>query len=117
MTGRPPGTNPPNEGEERDPQAMAGEAYPLLKRAVGSILKGNDEARSAYEAVLARGASEEEAREEIARVLLATMFHIGSQSEMLQSAGGGTVLRQEAFARLAAGETAKQIFESADDDS
>ncbi len=74
------------EGEV-DPQAMAGEAYPLLKQAVVSILKGSDEARSAYEALLSRGLSEEDAREEIARVLLATMFHVGAQSEMLESAG------------------------------
>ncbi len=96
---------------EVDPQAMAGEAYPLLKQAVVSILKGSDEARSAYEALLSRGLSEEQAREEIARVLLATMFHVGAQSERLERAGGGTDLRKEAFARLAAGETARQIFE------
>ncbi len=99
-----------------DPQAMAGEAYPLLKQAVVSILKGSDEARSAYAALLARGLSEERAREEIARVLLATMFHVGAQSEMLESAGGGTGLREEAFRRLAAGETARQIFEAPDDE-
>jgi len=100
-------------GQERevDPQAMAGEAYPLLKQAVGSILKGSDEARAAYEALLERDFSDEEAREEIARVLLATMFHVGAQSEMLERAGGGTDLRREAFARLAAGETAREIFE------
>jgi len=102
---------------EVDPQAMAGEAYPLLKQAVVSILKGSDEARSAYEALLSRGLSEEQAREEIARVLLATMFHVGAQSEMLERAGGGTDLRKEAFARLAAGETARQIFEVPDDES
>ncbi len=97
---------------EVDPQDMAGEAYPLLKQAVGSILKGSNEARSAYAALLARGLSEEQAHEEIARVLLATMFHVGAQSEMLERAGGGAVLRKEAFARLAAGETARQIFEA-----
>jgi hypothetical protein len=91
---------------------MAGEAYPLLRNAVGSILKGNDEARSAYGAMLARGLSEEQAREEIARVLLATMFHVGAQSERLQSAGGGAGLRRQAFSRLAAGETAREVFES-----
>jgi len=102
-------------GHERgaDLQDMAGEAYPLLKQAVGSILKGSDDARSAYAALLARGFSEELAREEIARVLLATMFHVGAQSEMLESAGGGTGLRKEAFRRLTAGETARQIFEGA----
>ena len=97
---------------EVDPQDMAGEAYPLLKQAVGAILKGSNEARAAYEALVTRGLAEEQAREEIARVLLATMFHVGAQSEMLESAGGGTGLRKQAFARLAAGETARQIFES-----
>lgn len=91
---------------------MAGEAYPLLKQAVGSILRGSEEARTAYEALLARGLAEEEAREEIARVLIATMFHVGARSEMLEKAGGGAGLRREAFARLAAGETARQIFEA-----
>ena len=91
---------------------MAGAAYPLLRQAVGSILNGSDEARSAYDALLARGLSEEKAREEIARVLLAAMFHVGARSEMLEQAGGGAGLRKEAFARLAAGETARQIFEA-----
>jgi len=91
---------------------MAREAYPLLKQAVGSILKGSDEAREAYEALLERGVPEAEAREEIARVLLAAMFHVGAQSEMLEKAGGGAALRRMAFARLAAGETARQIFEN-----
>ena len=98
-------------GQDRDPQAMSAEAYPLLKQAVGSILRGSDEARSAYDALLARGLPEEQAREEIARVLLATMFHVGAQSEMLERSGGGAALRREAFARLAAGDTARQIFE------
>jgi hypothetical protein len=103
---------PRNAGvPDADPETVAAKAYPLLKNAVGSILKGNDEARSAYEAMLARGLSEEEAREEIARVLLATMFHIGAQSETLEQAGGGAGLRKEAFARLVAGETARKIFE------
>ena len=96
---------------EKDPEGMATEAYPLLQQAVGSILKGSEEARSAYDALLARGLPEEAAREEIARVLLATMFHVGAQSEMLEKAGGGAGLRKEAFARLATGETARQIFE------
>jgi len=91
---------------------MAGEAYPLLRDAVGSILKGSVEARTAYEALLDRGLEEAEAREEIARVLLATMFHVGAQSERLQSAGGGAGLRRQAFSRLAAGETAREVFES-----
>jgi hypothetical protein len=90
---------------------MAAEAYPLLKDAVGSILKGSVEARVAYEALLARGLAGEEAREEIARVLLATMFHVGARSEMLERAGGGAGLRRDAFARLANGETAREIFE------
>lgn len=94
-----------------DPEEAASEAYPLLKEAVGSILKGSEEARAAYDALLARGLPEDQAREEIARVLLATMFHVGAQSEMLQRAGGGTGLREEAFARLATGETAREIFE------
>jgi len=95
-----------------DPEAMAGEAYPLLKQAVGSIIKGSDEAREAYESLLERGVPDEEAREEIARVLLATMFHVGAQSQMLVNAGGGAALRRRAFARVAAGETARDIFES-----
>jgi hypothetical protein len=102
---------------ERDPQAMAGEAYPLLREAVGSILNGSDEARAAYDSLLSRGVAEEAAREEIARVLLATMFHVGAQSEMLEQAGGGTGLRREAFRRLAEGETARQIFEAQGDES
>ncbi len=95
-----------------DPEKAAAEAYPLLKQAVGSILKGNEPARRAYDALLARGLTEEEAQEEIARVLLATMFHVGARSPMLESAGGGAGLRQEAFSRLVAGETAREIFES-----
>jgi hypothetical protein len=98
-------------GTPVDPEAMASEAYPLLKQAVGSILKGSDEARAAHEALLERGLTEDAAREEIARVLLATMFHVGARSEMLEQAGGGAGLRKEAFARLAAGESARQIFE------
>lgn len=108
-----------DEGSEshRPPPAPAasagtvGEAYALLRPAVGAILKGSDEARDAFEALRARGASEEEAREEIAQVLLAVMFHVGAQSDMLKRAGGGSGLRREALARLAAGETARQIFE------
>ena len=96
---------------EKDPEGMATEAYPLLQQAVGSILRGSEEARSAYDALLARGLPEEAAREEIARVLLATMFHVGAQSELLEKAGGGAGLRKEAFARLAMGETARQNFE------
>ena len=112
MTGRTSNTGPSEDAGERDPAAMAGAAYPLLKQAVGSILNGSDKARSAYDALLSRGLSEDDAREEIARVLLATMFHVGAQSEMLEQAGGGGGLRREAFARLAAGETAREIFEA-----
>ena len=113
MSDRPIGAG--EDAPRLDPEAMAGEAYPLLKEAVGSILKGSEEAREAYEALLARGSSEEEAREEVARVLLATMFHVGAQTEMLEKAGGGAGLRREAFARLAAGETARQIFETGEE--
>lgn len=99
-------------GPPFDPDDMATRAYPLLRQAVTSILKGSPDARSAYEALLARGVPEAEAREEIARVLLATMFHVGAQSEMLEKAGGGAGLRRMAFARLTEGETAREIFES-----
>lgn len=105
-----------NDREEFDPRVMAREAYPLLKEAVGSILNGSAEAREAFGALRSRGLTEDEAREEIARVLLATMFHVGAQSEMLERAGGGADLRKEAFTRLAAGETARQIFEAPADD-
>lgn len=101
-----------NETQTFDPERVAGEAYPLLKQAVGSILRGSEEARAAYEALLERRLSEDEAREEIARVLLATMFHVGARSEMLEQAGGGAGLRRQAFARLAAGETAREVFEA-----
>jgi len=94
-----------------DPEEAGAEAWPLLRQAVGSILKGSEEARAARHAMLARGLSEEEAREEIARVLLATMFHVGARSEMLEESGGGPGLRKQAFARLVAGETAREIFE------
>lgn len=87
------------------------EAYPLLKGAVGPILDRNEEARTAFDAMRERGLSEDAAREEIARVLLAVMFHVGAGSEMLQAAGGGTGLRREAFRRLADGESARDIFE------
>ena len=88
------------------------EAWPLLKGAVEPILARNEEARATFEALTERGLTEEEAREEIARVLLAVMFHVGAGSEMLQRAGGGAGLRSEAFRRLAAGATARQIFEA-----
>ena len=82
----------------------------LLLPAVRSILRQNAEARAAHEAVLERGLGEEEAREEIARVLLAVMYHVGNESERLHRAGGGAGLRAEAFRRLAAGESAEEIF-------
>jgi len=94
-----------------DPEEAGAEAWPLLSQAVGSILRGSEEARAAYEALLASGRTEAEAREEIARVLLATMFHVGARSEMLERSGGGPGLRRQAFARLATGETAREIFE------
>ncbi|MDT8436166.1 MAG: hypothetical protein RRA92_05355 [Gemmatimonadota bacterium] len=107
--------------EERDvrrepatPRTPA-EAWPLLKGAVEPILERNDAARAAFDAMCERGRSAEEAREEIARVLLAVMFHVGAESERLRTAGGGEGLRAEAFRRLADGETAKQIFEPGDD--
>ncbi len=87
------------------------EAYPLLKDAVAPILERNEEARAAFDAMRDRGLSEEEAREEIARVLMAVMFHVGAGSERLSAAGGGNGLRSEAFRRLSEGETARQIFE------
>ncbi len=87
------------------------EAYPLLKGAVGPILDRNEEARAAFDAMLERGLSEDAAREEIARVLLAVMFHVGAGSDMLQAAGGGAGLRREAFRRLVEGESARDIFE------
>jgi len=48
---------------------------------------------------------------EIARVLLAVMFHIGAGSDRLTAAGGGNGLRSEAFRRLGEGETAREIFD------
>lgn len=82
----------------------------LLVEAVGSILRQNPDARSAYEAMVDRGLSEEEAREEVARVLLGVMYHVGGESPRLRAAGGGSGLRRECFRRLAAGETADEIF-------
>lgn len=85
-------------------------AHDLLRPAVGSILRQNPEARSAFEAMTERGRSEEEAREEVARVLLGVMYHVGAESEKLRLAGGGAGLRKECFRRLAEGETAAEIF-------
>lgn len=99
-----------NDDEILTPRTPA-EAYPLLKDAVVPILAKNAEARAAFEAMRERGLSEVEAREEIARVLIAVMFHVGAGSDRLVSAGGGNGLRSEAFRRLAEGETAREIFE------
>jgi len=106
------------ETDSRDPPTprTPAEAWPLLKGAVEPILERNEEARTAFEALRKRGLTEEAAREEIARVLLAVMFHVGAGSEMLARAGGGAGLRSAAFQRLAAGETARQIFESGPDE-
>lgn len=93
----------PGEGE-------AGDASRLLRPAVTSILRQNPEARAAYQALLERGATEEEGREEVARVLMGVMYHVGTESERLRRAGGGAGLRSECFRRLRDGETAEQIF-------
>jgi len=42
------------------------------------------------------------------------MFHVGAHSEILEGAGGGAGLRKQALARLAAGETAREIFEGSE---
>ncbi len=99
-----------HEDDPLTPRTPA-EAYPLLKQAVGPILERNEAARTAFEAMCDRGLSEEEAKEQIAQVLIAVMFHIGAGSERLTSAGGGDGLRRQAFDRLADGETAREIFE------
>lgn len=89
-----------------------GEAYRLVKDAVQAILAQNDEARRAHEAMVERGLDESRAKEEIARVLIAVMYHVGQESDRLEAAGGGSGLRADAFRRLAEGETADEIFES-----
>lgn len=98
-------------GPERG-EADGGEAYRLVKDAVQGILARNDEARRAHEAMRERGLAEDRAKEEIARVLIAVMYHVGQESDRLEAAGGGSELRSEAFRRLADGETADEIFES-----
>ena len=98
------------DDEIRTPRTPA-EAFPLLKDAVLPIVEKNPEARAAFEAMRERGLSEDEAREEIARVLIAVMFHVGANSARLAAAGGGNGLRSEAFRRLSQGETAREIFE------
>lgn len=104
-SGEPGGDASPGQGEE-------GEAYRLVKDAVDGILAQNEEARRAHEAMQERGLDEARAREEIARVLIAVMYHVGRESRRLEEAGGGSGLRSEAFRRLAEGETADQIFGS-----
>lgn len=89
-----------------------GEAYRLVEDAVQAILAQNDEARRAHRAMVERGLDEGRAKEEIARVLIAVMYHVGQESDRLEEAGGGSGLRTEAFRRLAEGETADDIFES-----
>lgn len=89
-----------------------GEAYRLVKDAVQAILAQNEEARRAHEAMQERGLDVTRAREEIARVLIAVMYHVGQESDRLEAAGGGSGLRTEAFRRLAEGETADEIFGS-----
>lgn len=92
-----------------------GEAYRLLRAAVDAILRHNEEARAAFDGMRALGLGETEAKEEVARVLMAVMYHVGAQSERLRGAGGAAGLRREAFARLARGETARQVFEGGTD--
>lgn len=83
----------------------------MLRAAVDGVLAQNDAARDAHDALRERGFGREEAREEIARVLLAVMHHVDRRSELLREAGGGAELRRRAFRRIAEGETAKEIFE------
>lgn len=85
-------------------------AYELLLPAVRSILRQNDHAKAAFLAMRDRGLPEDVAREEIARVLLAVMYHVGAESERVRAAGGGDGLRRESFRRLADGESAAEIF-------
>lgn len=86
------------------------EAYRLLEGAVDGILARNEHARRAHDAMVEAGRTQEEAKEQIARVLIAVMYHVGDESKRLQRAGGGEALRREAFERLARGETADDIF-------
>lgn len=99
-----------DEGEGSVPEEGAEEVYAMLEASVDGVLSQNDEARAAHRALRDRGFSESEAREEIARVLLAVMMHVGRRSERIEAAGGGAALRREAFQRLAGGETADDIF-------
>ena len=99
------------DDEIRTPRTPA-EAFPLLKHAELPTVEQNPEARAAFEAMRERGLSADEAREEIARVLIAVMFHVGASSARLAAAGGGNGLRSEAFRRLSQGETAREIFDA-----
>ncbi len=83
----------------------------MLRAAVDGVLDQNDAAREAYRALLDRGLDREEAREEIARVLMAVTSHVQRQTDRLGGAGGGAELRREAFRRIAGGERAADVFE------
>lgn len=87
-----------------------GEVYEMLNQAVDGILAQNPEAREAFRAMVERGRTEDEAREEIARVLLGVMYHVGNESDLLREAGGGAGLRSRCFRRLVEGESARDIF-------
>lgn len=112
------GGSGPDEGPGEGPLSGSrgggpgGEAYELVKGAVDGILAQNEPARRAFRAMRDRGMDEQEAREEIARVLIAVTFHVGRETERLEAAGGGAGLREEAFRRLAEGETAEEVFGS-----
>jgi hypothetical protein len=83
----------------------------MLRAAVDGVLSQNDVARDAFRALLDRGLDEEEAREEIARVLMGVTAHVRGQTDRLRAAGGGAELRREAFRRIASGERAADVFE------
>lgn len=86
------------------------EVYAMLRQAVDGILAQNPEAREAFRAMVDRGRSPDRAREEIARVLLGVMYHVGNESDLLRDAGGGAELRSRCFRRLAEGDSARDIF-------
>lgn len=107
---------PPDAGTRQQevvphPMGTEPEAHEMVKEAVQGILAQNEAARRAFRSMRERGLDEEEAREEIARVLLAVTFHVGQESRRLEAAGGAAELREEAFRRLARGETAEDVFE------
>lgn len=93
----------------------AHDAYRLLEPAVDGILAQSEEASAAFRAMTERGLTEEEAREQVARVLLAVMYHVGKESSLVREAGGGAALRRRAYRRLARGETAGEIFGEGDE--